>query len=276
MDDPSLKGKPVIVGGSEERGVVSSASYEARSFGVHSAQPIAAAMRFCPHGIFLKVRMERYKEVSERIFDIFHRFTPLVEPLSLDEAFLDVTGSVRLFGTAEEIAKKIKHQVKVSHLTVLAVFTGIVISLFEFLCTGQVYLPTIVYMTGVSEHQSEATLFLIFYNIMFILPLIIIFSSVYYGAGSDRLQDTLDKRRALIKFLTAIMFLVLAVVMFYLSAEIYGYSMVQTVMILAISIALFILLTLIMVYLSILRRIEEKESGSATTKKERVKRKSKT
>lgn len=112
LDNPQLKGKPVIVGGSRARGVVSSASYEARKFGVHSAQPIATAMRLCPQGIFLPVRMDRYHQESERIIGIFHRFTPLVEPLSLDEAFLDVTGSTRLFGSAEEIARRIKQLVK--------------------------------------------------------------------------------------------------------------------------------------------------------------------
>lgn len=111
LDNPELKGKPVIVGGGRERGVVSSASYEARKFGVHSAQPIAEAMRLCPKGIFLPVRMSRYKEVSKRIFEIFYRFTPLVEPLSIDEAFLDVTGSTRLFGNPVDIAKKIKQTV---------------------------------------------------------------------------------------------------------------------------------------------------------------------
>ncbi len=108
LDNPALKGKPVIVGGSQERGVVSSASYEARKFGVHSAQPVAKARRICPDGIFLPVRMLRYKEVSKQVFEIFHRFTPLVEPLSIDEAFLDVAGSIRLFGRPEDIAKKIK------------------------------------------------------------------------------------------------------------------------------------------------------------------------
>jgi len=112
LDNPQLKGEPVIVGGARERGVVSSASYEARKFGVHSAQPIATAMRLCPQGTFLPVRMSRYKEISQRIFEIFHRFTPLVEPLSIDEAFLDVTDSIRLFGKPEEIARKIKKIVK--------------------------------------------------------------------------------------------------------------------------------------------------------------------
>ncbi|MGD8775056.1 MAG: DNA polymerase IV, partial [Syntrophobacterales bacterium] len=87
LDDPTLRGKPVIVGGSKERGVVSSASYEARKFGIHSAQPIATAARLCPHGVFLPVRMWRYQEVSRQIFAIFQRYSPLVEPISLDEAF---------------------------------------------------------------------------------------------------------------------------------------------------------------------------------------------
>jgi DNA polymerase-4 len=111
LDNPDLKGKPVIVGGSRERGVVSSASYEAREYGVHSAQPMAKAMRLCPHGIFLPGRMSRYQQVSEQVFEIFHRFTPLLEPLSIDEAFLDVTGSARLFGDPETIARKIKETV---------------------------------------------------------------------------------------------------------------------------------------------------------------------
>jgi len=112
LDDPSLAGKPVIVGGGRERGVVTSASYEARPFGIHSAQPVASAMRLCPHGIFLPVRMARYQQVSEIIFEIFCRFTPLVEPLSIDEGFLDVTGSRRLFGSAETIAREIRRLVR--------------------------------------------------------------------------------------------------------------------------------------------------------------------
>jgi len=111
LDHPDLKGKPVIVGGIGDRGVVSSASYEAREFSVHSAQPMVTARRLCPQGIFLPVRMGRYREISEQIFRIFHHFTPLVEPLSIDEAFLDVTGSTRLFGEPEVIARKIKTQI---------------------------------------------------------------------------------------------------------------------------------------------------------------------
>jgi DNA polymerase-4 len=125
LDDPSLEGKPVIVGGSERRGVVCAASYEARKFGVHSAQPTATAKRLCPRGIFLPVRMERYRELSDRVFEIFHRFTPLVEALSIDEAFLDVTASIRLFGEGERIAGKIKTCVrKETGLTVSAGVAG--------------------------------------------------------------------------------------------------------------------------------------------------------
>ena len=112
LDNSALRGKPVIVGGGVKRGVVSAASYEARKFGVHSSIPVSKAMRLCPHGVFLPVRMERYKEVSDRVFGIFRRYTPLVEPISLDEAFLDVTASVRLFGPPEEIARRIRTEVR--------------------------------------------------------------------------------------------------------------------------------------------------------------------
>ena len=128
LDNPDLKGKPVIVGGSKERGVVSSASYEARKFGVHSAQPMATAMRLCSNGIVLPVRMARYKEVSELVFEIFYLFTPLVEPLSIDEAFLDVTGSTRLLGSPIEIAEKIKQMVVVK--TGLTISAGVAPSKF--------------------------------------------------------------------------------------------------------------------------------------------------
>ena len=112
-DRPELRGKPVIVGGSAEgRGVVSAASYEARVFGVHSAMPTVTARRLCPHGVFLPVRMSHYAEVARQIRDIFESFTPLVEPLSLDEAFLDVRGCEGLFGPAPQIARRIKERVR--------------------------------------------------------------------------------------------------------------------------------------------------------------------
>jgi len=113
LDNPRLLGKAVIVGGDPKgRGVVSAASYEARPFGVHSAMPMAQAVRRCPQAIILPVRMERYVEVSQQIHGIFERYTPLVEAVSLDEAFLDVTGSIALFGTAEQIGRAIKKQIK--------------------------------------------------------------------------------------------------------------------------------------------------------------------
>jgi DNA polymerase-4 len=112
LDDPSLTGKPVIVGGTPEgRGVVSAASYEARAFGVHSAMSAARAVKLCPDGVFLRGRMERYMEVSRQIGAIFRQYTPLVEPLSIDEAFLDVTGCRRLFGPAEQIGRQIKDRI---------------------------------------------------------------------------------------------------------------------------------------------------------------------
>jgi len=113
MDNPELKGKPVIVGGSTGlRGVVSTASYEARRFGVHSAQPMRQARRLCPQGVFLKVRMDRYQEVSRRIHKILSSYTPKVEPISIDEAFLDVDGCQTLFGRSEDIARAIKIRIK--------------------------------------------------------------------------------------------------------------------------------------------------------------------
>ncbi|MEE9392548.1 MAG: DNA polymerase IV [Planctomycetota bacterium] len=111
-DDPSLRGRPVVVAGLGRRGVVSAASYEARQFGIHSAQPTAAARRRCPTAAFVTPRMREYAAVSKQIRAIFDRYTPLVEPLSLDEAFLDVTGSERLFGSARQIAESLRAEVK--------------------------------------------------------------------------------------------------------------------------------------------------------------------
>jgi DNA polymerase-4 len=112
FDNPALKGQPVIVGGRPGgRGVVSAASYEARAFGVHSAMPLKTALRLCPQGVFLPVRFARYGEISKHIREIFHRYTPMVEPLSSDEAFLDVKGSEGLFGSAETIGRKIKEEI---------------------------------------------------------------------------------------------------------------------------------------------------------------------
>ncbi len=110
-DNPQLKGKPVVVGGGTNRGVVAAASYEARKFGIRSAMPMAEAIRRCDQLVRLRPRMSHYKLASEQIFGIFKEFTPLVEGLSLDEAFLDVTGSVKLFGTPREMAASIKARI---------------------------------------------------------------------------------------------------------------------------------------------------------------------
>jgi DNA polymerase-4 len=111
-DDPKLRGKPVLVGGTVRRGVVASCSYEARKFGIHSAMPMAEAMRRCPHAIVVRHRMERYAEASEIFFRILGDYSPDVEGLSLDEAFLDVTGSERLLGDGKTIGEAIKRRVR--------------------------------------------------------------------------------------------------------------------------------------------------------------------
>jgi DNA polymerase-4 len=110
-DRPELKGKPLIVGGTGGRGVVAAASYAVRRFGVHSAMPMAEALRRCPSAICVHPRMSRYKEVSAQVFEIFHEFTPLVEGLSLDEAFLDVTASKQLLGDGLAIAAEIRRRI---------------------------------------------------------------------------------------------------------------------------------------------------------------------
>lgn len=125
-DRPEWRGKPVIVGGDGPRQVVSTASYEARRFGVHSAMPGVRAKQLCPHGIFVVPRMEVYAAVSAQVHEVFARFTDLVEPLSLDEAFLDVTGSRALFGDGATIARAIKEQVRAA--TQLNVSVGVAAS----------------------------------------------------------------------------------------------------------------------------------------------------
>jgi DNA polymerase-4 len=112
LDNPALRGKPILVGSDDLRGVVTTASYEARPFGCHSAQPMAVAKRLCPHAIVVPTRFERYREVSEQMFAILESFTPIVQPLSIDEAFLDVSGSERLHGNGVDIARKLKQRVR--------------------------------------------------------------------------------------------------------------------------------------------------------------------
>ena len=120
-DNPILKGKPVIIGAKPgTRGVVAACSYEARAFGVHSAMPISEAFRRCPGGTYLRPKMQRYQEVSEEIMKLFESFTPSIQQISIDEAFLDMTGTERLFGSTEEAGRLIKNKVRET--------TGLVIS----------------------------------------------------------------------------------------------------------------------------------------------------
>jgi DNA polymerase-4 len=113
LDDPSLRGLPVLVGHDGPRGVVAAASYAARAFGCHSAQPMAVARRLCPQAVVRPVRFDRYRQLSRAVFDVFDRFTPAVEPLSVDEAFLDLTGTERLLGPDPvAIARNLKAQIR--------------------------------------------------------------------------------------------------------------------------------------------------------------------
>jgi len=112
LDDPALRGRPLLIGPPSTRGVVLTASYEARPFGVGSAMPMARARKLCPQALVVPPRFERYQEVSATIMRLFGDFSPCVEPLSLDEAFLDMTGSERLFGSPEQIGVKLKRAVR--------------------------------------------------------------------------------------------------------------------------------------------------------------------
>lgn len=115
-DNPAYRSRPVVVGADPKRGkgrgVVSTASYEARKFGIHSAMPISIAYRKCPHAIFVQPDMEKYAGVSREIYDIFYSFTPEIEPVSIDEAFLDITGTFHLFGTPRGTCLKIKEEIR--------------------------------------------------------------------------------------------------------------------------------------------------------------------
>jgi DNA polymerase-4 len=122
-DDPTIAGKPVIVGWAGGRGVVAAASYEVRTFGVRSAMPMRTALKLCPHAVCVRPRMARYQEVSRTVFGVFHEVTPLVQGLSLDEAFLDVTASQELMGGAVAIARRIKERIRA--LTGLSASVGV-------------------------------------------------------------------------------------------------------------------------------------------------------
>ncbi len=153
-DDPSLRGRPVLVGGHSRRGVVAAASYEARPYGVHSAMPMVKALRLCPDAVVVPGRRERYAEVSREVFAIFRRYTPLVEGLSIDEAFLDVTASRQLFGDGRTIAERIREEIEA--ITELTASAGVAPNKFVAKIASDVNKPN--GLTVVEQHEVEAFL----------------------------------------------------------------------------------------------------------------------
>ncbi len=151
-DNPALKNRPVAVGGSAERGVVAAASYEARKFGVRSAMPSKTAARLCPGLIFVKPRFETYKQVSGQIRDIFLEYTPLVEPLSLDEAYLDVTENLLGISTATRIAMEIKEKIKTA--TLLTASAGVSFNKFLAKTASDINKPDGLFV--IKPSQAEA------------------------------------------------------------------------------------------------------------------------
>ena len=153
-DHPELKGKPVVVGSPpDQRGVVSAASYEARPYGIHSAMPSRTAFQKCPHAVFLPVNMARYKEVSRQIMRIFETYTPLVQPLSIDEAFLDVTGAHRLFGDGKTIAEKIRRDIQAE--TGLTASVGVAPNMFLAKIASDMNKPDGVTLVPVEQEAIE-------------------------------------------------------------------------------------------------------------------------
>ena len=153
-DAPALKGRPVIVGWEGARGVVAAASYEVRAFGVHSAMPMRAALQRCPHAVCVRPRMQRYQEVSRTVFGVFHEITPLVEGLSLDEAFLDVTASQALLGDGIEIAQRIKRRIR--ELTGLTASVGVASNKLVAKIASDLHKPD--GLTVVTAHSQRALL----------------------------------------------------------------------------------------------------------------------
>jgi DNA polymerase-4 len=152
LDNPELRGKPVAVGGSGERHVVAAASYEARKFGVRSAMPSVIAKRLCPGLIFVKHHFDRYEEVSSRILEIFREYTDLVEPLSIDEAFLDVTTDKKNIGSATIIAKKIKKEIKEE--TGLTASAGISVNKFLAKIASDIKKPDGLYLIAPEDAEK--------------------------------------------------------------------------------------------------------------------------
>jgi DNA polymerase IV len=154
LDNPELKGKPVAVGGSSERSVVAAASYEARKFGVRSAMPSAIAKRLCPDLIFVKHNFERYHEVSAIIFNIFKEYTEIIEPLSIDEAFLDVTDDKKNIVSATLIAERIRNEI--NHRTGLTASAGISVNKFLAKIASDINKPDGIFLI----HPEEAEKFI--------------------------------------------------------------------------------------------------------------------
>lgn len=156
-DHPELRGKPVVVGAKpNQRGVVAAASYEARKFGIHSAMPSRTAAQKCPDAIFISGNMPRYKEVSRHIMRIFESYTPLVQPLSIDEAFLDVTGALHLFGTGPEIAEKIRTDIH--EQTGLTASVGVAPNMFLAKLASDMNKPDGVTIVPTEQKEIEAFL----------------------------------------------------------------------------------------------------------------------
>jgi DNA polymerase IV len=152
LDNPDLRGKPVAVGGSGERSVVAAASYEARKFGVRSAMPSVVAKRLCPDLIFVKHNFERYNQVSASVFEIFKEYTDIIEPLSIDEAFLDVTDDKKKIGSATVIAKRIRDEIK--YRTGLTASAGISVNKFLAKIASEINKPDGLFLIRPDEAEK--------------------------------------------------------------------------------------------------------------------------
>ena len=154
LDDPALSGKPVVVGSASDRGVIAAASYEARKFGVRSAMASNVAKRLCPDLVFVNHRMKRYKEVSDKVFEIFHSFSPIVEALSVDEAFLEATGVTENFKGAIRLAGRIKEEIGIR--TGLSASAGISYNKFLAKLASDMHKPD--GLCSIEESQAEAVI----------------------------------------------------------------------------------------------------------------------
>ena len=154
LDNPQYKGLPVIVGGlpNDKRSVVSTCSYEARKYGVHSAMPTAKAYKLCPSGIYLRGRMERYHEKSKEVMNLFYNYSPDVRQMSIDEAFIDISGTEMLFGSPEEVAKKLK--ATILEKTGLTVSVGVASSKYLAKIASGLRKPNGLFVTPYGKEQE--------------------------------------------------------------------------------------------------------------------------